>query len=96
MDEKTKRLACRMVAGLVASDEDFDDAERTFLDKVLRQFGVPEEEWDAIFPLLDHEEANETIRALDKVTQKEVFELLLEAAMAELQQQVTALQRDRG
>jgi uncharacterized tellurite resistance protein B-like protein len=83
MDEQTKRLVCRMVAGLVASDEDFADAERAFLDKVLAQFGIPEHEWDAIFPLVDPEEAAQTMRSLDAMTQKEAFELLLEGAMAD-------------
>lgn len=83
MDDETKRIACRMVAGLVASDEDFADSERNFLDKVLHQFGIPESEWDAIFPLLEHEEAEKTIRALDPMAQKETFELLLEAALVD-------------
>lgn len=83
MTEETKRVVCRMVAGLVAVDDDFDETERTFIDKVLGQFGVPEEEWDAIFPLLDHDEAEAAIKTLDKSTQKEVFALLTEAAMAD-------------
>lgn len=83
MDEATKRIACRMIAGLVATDEDFSDGERQFLDKVLVQFGIPEEEWDAIFPLLEHDAAEAAIRGLDPIAQKEIFELLLEAALVD-------------
>ncbi len=83
MDEETKRLVCRMVAGLVASDEDFDDREREFVDKVLKQFGIPESEWDAIFPLVEPEEAASVMAGLDSTAQKEGFELLIEAAMAD-------------
>lgn len=83
MDDQTKRVVCRMVAGLVASDEDFSDSERHFLDKVLKQFGIPESEWDAIFPLVEHDEAVDAIQELDPVAQKETFELLLEAALVD-------------
>jgi uncharacterized tellurite resistance protein B-like protein len=83
MDEQAKRLVCRMVAGLVASDEDFDDSERQFVDKVLVRFGIPETEWDAIFPLLEHDEAEAAMWRLDEAAQKETFELLLEAALAD-------------
>lgn len=83
MDEQTKRIACRMIAGLVASDEDFADTERHFLDKVLHQFGIPEDEWDAIFPLLEHNEAEAAIKTLEPMAQKETFDLLVAAAMAD-------------
>lgn len=83
MDEESKRVVCRMVAGLVASDEDFDDSEREFVDKVLQRFEIPETEWDAIFPLLEHDEAEAAIRNLDEESQNQTFELLLEAAYAD-------------
>lgn len=83
MDEEMKRLVCRMVAGLVASDEEFDDAERAFLDKVLRKFEIPESEWDAIFPLVEPDEAASAMRTLDPATQREAFELLVEGALAD-------------
>lgn len=80
MDEQTKRTACRMIAGLVATDDDFSDAERQFVDRVLSRFGIPESEWDAIFPLLEPDEAEAAIRGLDPAAQRETFQLLLEAA----------------
>ena len=83
LDEANKRLVCRMVAGLVASDDDFDDDEREFVDKMLQRFDIPETEWDAIFPLVEHDEAEAAIRALDETSQGETFRLLLEAAHAD-------------
>lgn len=92
MDDATKRVACRMIAGLVASDDDFSDSERQFLDKVLHQFRIPESEWDAIFPLLEHDAAEQAIRSLDATAQREIFELLLEAAL--LDGRIAAAERD--
>lgn len=83
MDEQSKRVVCRMVAGLVAGDDDFDDDEREFVDKMLQRFGIPETEWDAIFPLVEHDEAEAAIRGLDEASQSETFQLLLEAAHAD-------------
>lgn len=83
MDERAKRVVCRMIAGLVASDDDFDDSERLFVDKVLARFGIPESEWDAIFPLVEHDEAEAALRTLDESAQRETFELLLQAAHAD-------------
>jgi uncharacterized tellurite resistance protein B-like protein len=83
MDEQAKRVVCRMIAGLVAGDEDFADSEREFLDKVLQRFEIPEAEWDAIFPLLEHDEAEAALRELDPATQRETFELLLQAAQVD-------------
>lgn len=83
MDEETKRKVCRLVAGMVACDEDFDDRERAFVDKVLTQFGIPEEEWDAIFPLLEADEATATLQSMAPEVQAQAFELLLDAAAAD-------------
>jgi hypothetical protein len=80
MDEQTKRTACRMIAGLVAADDDFSESERRFLDKVLERFDIPESEWDAIFPLLEYDEAEAAIRTLAPDAQRETFLLLLDAA----------------
>lgn len=83
MDEQTRRTVCRMIAGLVSTDGDFADSERAFLDKVLTQFEIPESEWDAIFPLLEHDEAASALAELPKDVQQMAFSLLLEAAHAD-------------
>lgn len=83
MNDETKRLVCRMVAGLVASDEDFTDTERAFVEKVMSQFGIPKTEWDAIFPLVDPEEATAEIAALNGAAREVTMNLLVQAAAAD-------------
>lgn len=83
MDEETKRQMCRMIAGLVASDAEFNDHEREFVEKVQVQFGIPESDWDAIFPLVESDEATQIMAGFDQATQQTGFELLLQAAFAD-------------
>lgn len=83
MNEETKRLVCRMVAGLVASDEEFTDSEREFVEKVMGQFGIPKSEWDAIFPLVEPEEASAEIAALNGTARELTMNLLVQAAAAD-------------
>jgi hypothetical protein len=81
MDNTTKRLVCRMVAGIVVTDDDFSDTERAFVDRVLQRFEVPSSDWQVIFPLIDRDEAAAAMRSLAPDDQRQAFGLLLEAAM---------------
>lgn len=72
-----------MVAGLVASDEDFTDGERAFVEKVLGEFGIPESDWDAIYPLVEPEEARAEISALTGAARELAINLLVQAAAAD-------------
>lgn len=83
MEDDTKRLICRMVAGLVASDEDFTDSERAFVEKVLGEFGLPPSEWDAIFPLVEPDQAREAIAGLNGAAREMAINLLVQAAAAD-------------
>jgi tellurite resistance protein len=83
VDEETKRLICRMVAGLVASDEDFTDDERAFVEKVLAEFGIPEDEWDAIYPLVDPGQARDEIAKLNGAAREAAVRVLVQAALAD-------------
>lgn len=83
VNDETKRLLCRMVAGLVASDEDFTDGERAFVEKVLAQFGIPESEWEAIYPLVDPEDARAEIANLNGAARTMAIDLLVQAAAAD-------------
>jgi uncharacterized tellurite resistance protein B-like protein len=83
VDDDTKRLICRMVAGLVASDEDFTDSERAFVEKVLNGFGIPESEWEAIYPLVDPVSAKQEIAKLPSAARETAINLLVEAAAAD-------------
>lgn len=83
MDDNTNRLICRMIAGLVASDEDFTDTERAFVEKVLKEFGIPETEWEAIYPLVDPVEAKDEIARLPSAARELAINLLVQAAAAD-------------
>jgi uncharacterized tellurite resistance protein B-like protein len=83
MDQDTSRTVCRLIAGIVVSDDDLDATEDAFVDRMLAKFGLPPEEREAIFPILDRSEAADAIRALSPDVQKEALGLLLEAAAAD-------------
>ena len=83
LDEGQKRQICRLVAGLIASDEDFDAVERAFLERLLEGFGLAKSEWDSIFPLVDPEAAADAMRVLPIDAQEAAFDLLLQAAAAD-------------
>lgn len=83
MEDTNKRLICRMIAGLVASDEDFTDSERVFVEKVMTSFGIPKDEWDAIFPLVEPDEAASEIGRLNGSARETAINLLVEAAAAD-------------
>ena len=83
MNQDTRKMVCRMVGGLLTSDTDVDDRERAFLDKLLVEFNVPTEEWDAIFPLMEAEDARAELERLNPEMQQDVFQILLSAATAD-------------
>ena len=83
MDQELRTQMCRLIAGLVVADDDLQPAEEAFLDRVLAQFDIPEEERDSIFPIVDRSEAAVTIRELPESAQKAALELLIDAAMAD-------------
>lgn len=83
MDQETSRTVCRLIAGIVVSDDDLDATEDAFVDRMLARFGLPPEERGAIFPILDRSEAAEAIRGLSADVQKEALALLVEAAAAD-------------
>lgn len=81
MDADTSRKVCRLIAGLVVSDDDFAPEEEAFIDRMLERFGIGERE--AIFPIVAHDEAAAEVRALPASVQEEMLVLLLEAAVAD-------------
>jgi hypothetical protein len=72
-----------MVAGLVASDEDFTDGERAFVEKVLAGFEIPQSEWEAIYPLVDPQDARSEIAKLNGSARETAIDLLVQAAAAD-------------
>ncbi len=83
MDDTLRRNVCRLVAGIVVSDDDLDDAEDKFIDRLLTRFDIPLDERETIFPIVDRSEATEAIKALPVAVQTEAFGLLIEATVAD-------------
>jgi len=79
MDPDTRQKICQLVAGIVIADDILDAHEEAFLDRLLESFGI-EGGRDAVFPLVDRDEAAAQIKALPKPAQDEAMRLLIEAA----------------
>ncbi|APR77438.1 Hypothetical protein A7982_02785 [Minicystis rosea] len=81
MDSALRHNVCRLIAGLVVSDDDFAPEEEAFIERLLKRFGVSDR--DAIFPIVSHDEAAVQMRALPPAVQQEAMGLLIEAAAAD-------------
>lgn len=81
MDSETRHNVCRLIAGLVVSDDDFAPEEEAFIERMLKRFDVAER--DTIFPIVSHDEAAAQMRVLPKDVQQEAIALLVEAAAAD-------------
>jgi uncharacterized tellurite resistance protein B-like protein len=80
MDENMRRNVCRLIAGIVVSDEDLSPQEDAFVDRMLERFGIPLAEREVIFPIIDASEAATSVLALPGDVRQEAFALLIEAA----------------
>lgn len=80
MDESQRRRVCQLIAGIVVSDDDLDDNEDVFINRMLEKFSIPLEEREVIFPIIDSTEAAAAIMTLPEDVREEAFELLIEAA----------------
>jgi len=83
VDKEMRRNICRLIAGIVVADDDLEATEEAFLDKLLARFEIPASERDSIFPIIDREEAAETIRGLPKEAQTTALALLVQATVAD-------------
>ncbi len=83
MDEETRRKVCRLIAGIVVVDDDLDETEDKFVDRMLAQFNLSSEERDALFPIMDAKEAAEEFRSLPPNVRFEALDLLVQAAAAD-------------
>ncbi len=81
MEAELARTVCRLVAGLVVTDDDFAPEEEAFIDRMLARFGVGDRE--AIFPIVSSEEAAAKVRELPPAVQQEALVALVEAAVAD-------------
>ena len=78
MDLELRKTVCRLVAGLVVSDDDLSTEEEAFVDRMMARFGISER--DAIFPIVDRSEARDAMRGLPEAVRQEALSLLVEAA----------------
>ncbi len=83
MDTEDRRRVCRLIAGLVVVDDVLDDTENAFVDAMLVRFGLGAEERDALFPIVDADEAVKELTALPPGLRNEAFGLLVSAAAAD-------------
>ena len=83
MDEHLRHQICRLVAGIVVTDDDLDPREDQFIDRLLESFGIPTTDRGLIFPIVDAEDAAIAIRALPPDAKEEALHLLLEASLAD-------------
>ena len=81
VDSALRHNVCRLIAGLVVSDDDFAPEEEAFIERLLKRFGVSDR--DTIFPIVSHDEAAAQMRALPPAVQEETMALLIEAAVAD-------------
>jgi uncharacterized tellurite resistance protein B-like protein len=81
LDVELRHTVCRLIAGLVVSDDDFAPEEEVFIERMLKRFGVSDRE--TIFPIVAHDEAAARMRELPRDVQEEAMGLLLEAAAAD-------------
>jgi 2-hydroxychromene-2-carboxylate isomerase len=69
-----------MIAGLVVTDDDLDDKEDAFIERMLASFGIPSSDRNLIFPIVDGSEAAAALREMTPAMQSSAVELLLQAA----------------
>src|SRR6476620_1645905 len=79
MDLETRQKLCQLVAGIIIADDILDEREEKFLDRLIASFEI-EGGRDAVFPLVDRDEAAAQIKQLPKDAQDEGMRLLIEAA----------------
>ena len=83
MDENLRRKLCQLIAGIVVADDDLDPAESAFIDRMLVRFGIPPDDRDIIFPIVNPDEAVARVHELPLEIQGEALELLVQAAAAD-------------
>lgn len=83
MDDSLRHQVCRLIAGLIVSDDDLDEKEDAFIDRLLTRFSIPLSQRETIFPIVDRSEASDAMKNLPPEAQQEAMTLLIEAAAAD-------------
>jgi uncharacterized tellurite resistance protein B-like protein len=74
---------CLLVAKVLVADGMMTDEERAFLDSIVRQLGLTEEERRRVVALEDMAEAEAVARALPVVDKRALLDMLVDAASAD-------------
>jgi uncharacterized membrane protein YebE (DUF533 family) len=82
VDVEDRRRICRLVAGLLVSDDEFAPAEKSFLQRIYARFGLPPDEWEKLEPI-PVGEASGALHELPAEMHTRVAALLVEAAIAD-------------
>lgn len=80
MDIATRQQICQLVAGILIADDILDEHEEKFVDRLIQSFGLEDTGRDAVFPLVDREQAVAQIKQLPADAQDDAMRLLIEAA----------------
>ncbi len=81
MDEETSRRVCSLIAGVICSDEKMSPDERSFLLRVVEQFGLARD--IALMPTTDRRDVVEELAKLPESIRHETLDLLIAAAAAD-------------
>ena len=81
MDVELRTTVCRLVAGLIVSDDDFSPEEDAFIGRMLKRFEIDDRA--VIFPIIDRDEAAASVKALPAPVQEEALSILVAAAAAD-------------
>jgi 2-hydroxychromene-2-carboxylate isomerase len=71
---------CRLIAGLVVTDDELDDKEDAFIERMLASFGIPSSDRNEIFPIVDKSEAAAALKEMTSELQQRTVDLLIKAA----------------
>jgi uncharacterized tellurite resistance protein B-like protein len=78
MDQQMRHQVCELIAGVISSDQEVDEGEADFLQRVRARFGVPK--GTEVKPTVDRAEAVAKLAALPAGSRKQVLDLLIQAA----------------
>ncbi len=82
MDVEERYKVCQLIEAVIGADGVIADAEREFLRKIVKRFGLPERE-DSPVSASDYGRTTSTLRGLAPDVQPRVMALLVEAAVAD-------------
>lgn len=82
MEIENRRNICRLVAGILVSDDVVTEEEHSFLERVYQRFGLSPDEMQTVDPI-EAGAASGALRQLPAPVQAKVVALLVEAAIAD-------------